>query len=360
MLFSSEQSRSSAVSGSACAGRLGFGAAAIGNLYQRVEAPVAQAAVAAALEAGIGYFDVAPHYGQGLAERRLGAGLAASAGGAQVIVSTKVGRVLKPIDPPPVGTLRHGFVDGDPYEPEFDYSYDGVLRSFEDSLKRLGRERIDILLAHDLGQVTHGDAHAQHYRDFMNGGYRAMCELKAQGLVQAIGLGVNEVAICEEVLQDADLDVVLLAGRYTLLEQSPLERFFPLCADRGVSVIAAAPFNSGILIEGPKQGAHYNYAPASQAIIERVSRLQAVCQAHAVPLAAAALQFPLAHPVVSRLLIGMGHASQVDANLSYARVVIPDAFWSDLKSEGLLPEGAPVPAPEVPAPEVVVARGGEL
>lgn len=340
MLFSSDTSPSSASLAPACIDKLGFGAAAIGNLYRTVEEPVAQAAIRAALEAGIRYFDVAPHYGQGLAERRLGAGLA----GADITISTKVGRVLKPIDPPPAGTVRHGFVDGDPYEPVFDYSYDGILRSFENSLKRLRRERVDILLAHDLGEVTHGADHARHYRDFLNGGYRAMCDLKAEGRIRAIGLGVNEVAICEAVLADADLDVVLLAGRYTLLEQTPLEHFFPLCERKGVSVIAAAPFNSGILIEGARAGACYNYAPAPQAVIDRVARIEAVCAAHGVPLGAAALRFPLAHPVVRRLLIGMGDAAQVEANLNFGRVSIADGLWDDLKTEGLLPADAPVPA----------------
>lgn len=322
-----------------CTAQLGFGAAAIGNLYRAIDDATAQAAITAALEAGIGYFDVAPHYGQGLAERRLGAGLK----GSEVTVSTKVGRVLKPIDAPPKDTVRHGFVDGDPYEPVFDYSYDGVMRSFDASLMRLQREHIDILLAHDLGEVTHGPEHPRHYRDFLEGGYRAMTELKAQGRIKAIGLGVNEVAICETLMSDVDLDVVLLAGRYTLLEQSPLETFFPLCAQKGVSVIAAAPFNSGILIEGAKKGACYNYAPAPEAIVERVRRIEAICEAHAVPLAAAALQFPLAHPVVKRLLIGMGQPEQVTANLGYGQVKIPEGLWSDLKGEGLVHPDAPVP-----------------
>src|SRR5690606_430016 len=159
---------------------------------------------------------------------------------------------------PPKGSVRHGFVDGDPYEPEFDYSYDGVMRSYEASLKRLGRARVDLLLAHDLGRVTRGDEHGRHLQDFLAGGYRAMRDLKDQGQIDAIGLGVNEVAICEDVLKAVDLDVILLAGRYTLLEQTPLEHFFPLCAQKGISVIAAAPFNSGILIEGGRKGAHYN------------------------------------------------------------------------------------------------------
>lgn len=341
MFFSSDTPQP-ATAARTCLAQLGFGAAAIGNLYRALDDATAQAAIRAALEAGIGYFDVAPHYGQGLAERRLGVGLA----GAEVTVSTKVGRVLKPIDAPPEGTIRHGFVDGDAYEPVFDYSYDGIMRSFDASLARMQRERIDILLAHDLGEVTHGADHARHYRDFLEGGYRAMSDLKAEGRIKAIGLGVNEVAICETLLSDVDLDVVLLAGRYTLLEQSPLETFFPLCARKGVSVIAAAPFNSGILIEGARKGACYNYAPAPDTILERVRRIEAVCEAHGVPLAAAALQFPLAHPVVKRLLIGMGHPTEVGANLGYGQVEIPEGLWSDLKAEGVLHNEAPVPQPE--------------
>lgn len=313
---------------------LGFGSAALGNLYRAVTDDAAAAAMRAAFEAGIGYVDTAPHYGQGLSERRVGRAVAEQ----EVTLSTKVGRVLRPIAQSAPGTVRHGFVDGDAFEPEFDYSYDGVMRSFEDSRRRLDGARVSILLAHDLGLATHGDDAPRHMRDFLGGGYRAMAELKAAGEVQAIGLGVNEWQVCEEVLTSVDLDTVLLAGRYTLLEQTALDSFLPLCQRRGVSVIAAGPFNSGILAGD----VHYNYDVAPPEIVTKVKALAAVCTAHGVPLAAAALQFPLAHPAVACVLAGMADAAQVAANLALWQVAIPPALWDDLKSEGLLRADTPV------------------
>ncbi len=316
---------------------LGFGAAAVGNLYRTISDDEARRTVQAALDGGIGYVDTAPHYGQGLSERRLGRVLPAD-----IVISTKAGRVLKPIAPPPPGAERHGFVDGDPFEPHFDYSHDGVLQSFDDSCRRLGRERIDILLAHDLGAATHGTDAAMHLRAFLDGGYRAMAALKAQGRVRAIGLGVNEWQVCAEVLNHADLDVVLLAGRYTLLEQAPLDHFLPLCAARGVGIIVGGPYNSGVLTGG----AHYDYAAVPAGIAARVRALEAVCAAHGVPLATAALQFPLAHPDVACVIPGMASAAEVEGNLARFAAAIPQALWDDLKAENLLHDNAPVPARE--------------
>ncbi|ESQ79726.1 aldo/keto reductase [Asticcacaulis sp. YBE204] len=315
-------------------GALGFGAAAIGNLYQSVSDDAAHATIAAAVATGITYVDTAPRYGQGLSERRIGAHLSQTA-----VLSSKVGRILTPITPPPPGTERHGFVDGDPFEEHFDYSYSGIMRSFEDSLKRLKRDRIDILLAHDLGRETHAGQHDYHLHTFLRGGLEAMQSLKAQGVIGAIGLGVNETAICDEIMAAADIDVILLAGRYTLLEQVPLDGFFDRCAAKGVSIIAAAPFNSGLLADGQ----HYNYAAPPADIVARVARLKAVCAVHGVPLAAAALQFPLAHPVVVSVLTGMNSPAQVETNAALFRHPIPPALWADLKAEGLLSDVAPVP-----------------
>ena len=314
---------------------LGLGTATLGNLYRTVSDEVADAVVRAALVAGITYVDTAPHYGQGLSERRIAAGLANHDA---VVLSTKVGRVLQPIAQPPAGTVRHGFVDGDAFEPEFDYSYDGVMRSFADSRRRLGEAPIAILLAHDLGTATHGDEAGRHMRDFLSGGYRAMAELKAAGEVSAIGLGVNEWQVCEDILSSADLDVVLLAGRYTLLEQTALDSFLPLCQRRNVSVIAGGPFNSGILAGD----VHYNYDVAPPAIVARVKALQTVCTDHGVPLAAAALQFPSTHPAVACVLAGMADVAQVAANLDLWQVAIPPALWDDLKTAGLLRADTPV------------------
>lgn len=318
-------------------GGLGFGAASLGNLYRVIDDDTAYATVAAALDAGIGHFDTAPHYGQGLSERRLSGALQAS--GKPFTLSTKVGRRLVAIDAPPPGTERHGFIDGDPFEPEFDYSYDGVMSAFEDSRKRLKGARISLLLAHDIGRVTHGDDHARHFKDFLDGGYRAMRALKDQGVIDAIGLGVNEWQICEEVLSHVDLDVVMLAGRYTLLEQTALDSFLPLCERRKVAVLAAGPFNSGILSGGEA----YNYSPAPEAIRTRVKALKAVCEAHGVPLPAAALQFPLAHPAVSCVVAGMASPAEVQANAGLFAHPTPPALWDDLKAQGLLRADAPTP-----------------
>ena len=319
---------------------LGFGAAALGNLYRAIPDSEAQACLDAAIAAGIGYVDTAPHYGQGLSERRVGQVLATHQ---DVTISSKAGRVLKAITPPPPGTERHGFIDGDAFDPVFDYSYDGVMRAFHDSLTRLKRERLDILLAHDLGQQTHGAEGPAHLKVFLEGGLRAMHDLKAQGLVSAIGLGVNESQICEDILSNADLDVVLLAGRYTLLEQGALETFLPLCEARGISMIVGGPFNSGILTGGD----HYDYGQVPPEICERVRKLKTVCAAHGVKLPAAALQFPLAHPAVACVIPGMANTAEVAANIALFSQDIPYALWDDLKTEGLLHDRAPTPKVQV-------------
>ncbi len=320
--------------------RLGFGGGGIGNLYAAVSDAKAHETVQAALDAGVRYFDTAPHYGFGLSETRLGQALA---GRTDVVISSKVGRLLVPTDPGP--GERHGFVDAAPFEPVFDYSYDGVMRSWEASRARLGRDRIDILLAHDLGRRTHGEDHPARLREFFEGGYRAMRRLRDSGAVGAIGLGVNEQAICEEALAHGDFDVFLLAGRYTLLEQTALDGFLPLCARRGVKIIVGGPFNSGVLVEGVGSGRplHYNYQPAPVAIVERVRRLEAVCAAHSTHLAAAALQFPLAHPQVASVIPGMANPTQVTQIAGWMKAVIPSVLWDDLRAEGLLHPDAPTP-----------------
>jgi D-threo-aldose 1-dehydrogenase len=310
-------------------------------LMQALSEQTRQACLNLALDAGIGYVDTAPHYGQGLSERRVGQALENLG---NITLSSKIGRVLTPITPPPpAGTERHGFVDGDPFDPVFDYSYDGVMRSFESSLKRLKRDRLDILLAHDLGNQTHGAEGPLHLKAFLDSGLRAMNDLKNQGLTGAIGLGVNEWQVCEAVMAEADLDVVLLAGRYTLLEQGALESFLPLCEAKGVSVIVGGPFNSGILTGGD----HYDYGRVPAAIHERVIRLKTVCAAHDVPLAAAALQFPLAHPAVACVIPGMANAAEVAANIALFTQDIPSGLWDDLKTEGLLDDRAPIPQARV-------------
>ena len=316
---------------------LGLGAAAIGNLYRPMTDEDAADTVAAALEAGIAYIDTAPHYGFGLSEKRVGDVLRRLDPGQKIAVSTKVGRLLRPIAGGP--SIRHGFADAEPFEPVFDYSYDAVMRSFEGSCARLGRQHVDLLLAHDLGRVTHGDDHETHYRTFFEGGYRAMRELRDGGAVKAIGLGVNEWQICRQAMRDAEFDLFLLAGRYTLLEQGALVSFLPECAARGISIIIGGPYNSGILAGG----LHFNYEPAPASILETVRQLEAQCEQFGVPMAAAALQFPLAHPQIVSVIPGMAGRHQVEETIRLMNTAIPAGFWSALREAGLLHRDAPTP-----------------
>jgi len=311
--------------------RLGMGTAAIGNLYQAVSDEAARETVMAAVTAGIGYFDTAPHYGFGLAERRLGDALADVDPRGTTIISTKVGRRLVPTD---ASGERHGFVDADPFEPVFDYSADGVLRSHEASLARLRRDRIDILLAHDLGQLTHGDDHPAQLRTFLDSGYGAMRALRDAGAVDAIGIGVNEVAICEALLARVDLDIILLAGRHTLLDPHSATDLFAACAERGVRVIIGGPYNSGILARdgiAKATGLHYDYQPPDLDILARALRIEAICAGFGVRLPAAALQFPLRHSQVAAVIPGMVGADQVTASVTRLATPIPDALWAALE-----------------------------
>jgi len=305
---------------------LGMGCAGIGNLYRAVTDEVADETVAAALAGGIGYFDVAPHYGFGLAEARLGRALAAHDPAGRALVSTKVGRLLQPTHS--AAAERHGFVDAPALEPVFDYSADAVLRSVAGSRERLRRDRIDLLLAHDLGTLTHGDEAARHMKDFLFGGFAAMKRLRDEGTVGAIGVGVNEIAVCHELLDRVELDVILLAGRYTLLEQDDALSFIERCARAGTQLVIGGPYNSGILAEGSRASSHFDYAPPPAAVVARVAELERACAAFDVPLAAAALQFPLRQPPVACVIPGLvGHA-QVEDTLRYAALPIPQALWT--------------------------------
>ena len=326
-------------------GALGFGAGSIGNLYRAMPDEAAAATLDAAWDAGLRYVDTAPHYGFGLSEKRVGAALARLDQHETAVISTKVGRRLDPVPHADLTSLRQAFVSPEPFESAFDYTRDAVLRSHDESKARLQRTRIDILYAHDIGRFAHGDAHEQRMREFLDGGYRAMRELRGSGAVGAIGLGVNETAVCEEVLAHGDLDVILLAGRYTLLEQAPLDSFLPLCTRRGVKIVLGGPYNSGILAKGVRGGGelHYNYSPAPPEIVARVAGIEDICAAHAVPLAAAALQFPLAHPAVVSVIPGMASPRQVADAVRLMALPIPAALWSDLKQACLIREDAPVP-----------------
>jgi D-threo-aldose 1-dehydrogenase len=322
---------------------LGFGAAPLGNLYRPVNDSDARDTVIAAIEAGINYFDTAPYYGFGLSELRLGDVLRGHDG---VVLSTKVGRLLKASSTARGHDPRHGFYSPMPFEPEFDYSFDGVMSSWEASKQRLGSARIDILYVHDIGGLTHGGRHEATFRQLTDGGgFRALEQLRITGAIRAFGLGVNETAICLEVMKHAQLDVILLAGRYTLLEQSALDALLPACVRSGTSIIVGGPYNSGILATGTRHGGalHYDYGAAPQAVVERVRRLETHCERHGIPLAAAALQFPLAHPQVASVIPGLGSSSHLKRTLELLEIDIRDAFWQDLKNEGLLHLDAPVP-----------------
>ena len=324
---------------------LGLGCASLGNLYHAIGDDEARATVDAAWDAGMRYFDTAPYYGLGLSERRLGDALR-DRPRSQYRLSTKVGRLLDPDIRPDLAPERHGFVTSMPFKVRYDYSYDGIMRSWEASLQRLGLARVDILLVHDIGTVTHGADNARHFADLADSGYRALDELRRNGDIAAIGLGVNEWEICAQAMTIGQFDCFLLAGRYTLLEQEPLHAFLPLCERHGASIILGGAYNSGILATGTRRGGtvHYNYEPAPATIIERVARIEAVCDAHGVTLAAAALQFPLAHPVVASVIPGLGSAARVEQTAALWHEPIPAAFWHQLKDEGLLDPDAPTPA----------------
>lgn len=321
---------------------LGLGAAPLGNLYVPVSDPTAHATVAAALEAGVRYLDTAPFYGFGLSERRVGAALA---GRGDVVVSTKVGRLLQPDEGVTDDALRFGFRSPLPFRPVFDYSYDGVMRSWQDSLTRLRVPRVDLLYVHDIGRVTHAGNHQAILGQLREGGgLRALAELRAARDISAFGIGVNEIDVCLEVLEEADLDVILLAGRYTLLEQEALDHLLPECRRRGTSVVIGGPYNSGILATGTGSSEpRFNYAPAPRHIIERVRRIEGICERHGVTLAAAALQFPLAHPQVASVIPGLGRPDRVAETLSLYRRQIPIGLWQDLKLQGLIRADAPTP-----------------
>ena len=321
-------------------GCLGLGCAPLGNLYDPISDSQAAELLAAAWDDGIRFYDTAPHYGQGLSERRVGDALR-GADRVDYVLSTKVGRLLKPAG---YADSRYAYRSPMPFDITYDYSYGGVMRSYEDSLQRLGLDRIDILLMHDIGQATHGDQNALYFSIAMGEGYRALAELRSSGDVRAIGLGVNEFEVCEQALDHGDWDCFLLAGRYTLLEQEALRTFLPACEARGCSVVIGGPYNSGILATGVGNGeAHYNYGDPPADVVRKVIRLEAACEEYGIPLAAAALQFPLAHPAVAAVIPGMDTPVHVAQTRRLLRMPIPDDLWRTLKDLKLLRQDAPVP-----------------
>lgn len=319
---------------------VGFGGTALGNLFRAVTEDDAERALRASYEAGIRYFDTAPLYGHGLSEHRLGTFLRGVARD-EYILSTKVGRLFAPA---PEDTVDGGVFESVlPFEGTLDYGYDAVMRSVEDSLQRLGLNRVDILFIHDLDHRHHGDDYPRRFREAMDGAYPALERLRGEGALSAIGAGVNEWEPCRDFVLAGDFDCFLLAGRYTLLEQDALESFLPLCEERGISVVIGGPFNSGILATGPVAAATYDYAPAPREILDRVRRIEAVCRRHDVPLAAAALQFPLGHHAVASVIPGGRSEEEIKSNLALMSRPIAPELWHELKAEGLLRQDAPVP-----------------
>ncbi|CAH2784806.1 MAG: L-fuco-beta-pyranose dehydrogenase (EC [uncultured Paraburkholderia sp.] len=320
---------------------LGLGTAPLGGLYRDLSDEEANATVAAAWDAGVRYFDTAPHYGNTKAEHRLGNALRHYPRG-EYVLSTKVGRRFVPRTTPYEG--KEGWQDPLPFEAIYDYTRDGILRSFEDSQQRLGIIDIDILLVHDIGRVTHGEHNPHYWRQLTEGGgFRALDELRSAGAVKAVGLGVNEGAVILDAMAEFDIDCALLAGRYTLLEQTTLDDLLPACEKRGVSILLGGAFNSGILARGVGGDLKFNYGEAPREVIERVARLEAVCRDHGVPLAAAALQFPYAHPAVATVLTGARSADELRENAASFELPVPAALWSALREEGLLDARAPAP-----------------
>ena len=318
---------------------LGFGGAPLGNYLRAIPEEEWEGILSAAWRSGLRYYDVAPFYGLGLSEMRVGRLLNKHAGG-HFTVGTKVGRLLEPCAPEEVNGFF--FIETPQVRFVYDYSYDGVMRSYEDSLKRLGLERVDVLYVHDVCALVHGGREASEARiqELINlGGWRALDELRSSGAVSAIGAGVNEWEPCARLLELVDPDLFLLAGRYTLLEQQPLDTLFPECERRGVGLVIGGPYNSGILAGKTT----YNYSAAPPEIVERVRKLQAVCDEFKVPLNAAALQFILAHPLVVSVIPGSQSIEENDQNVAALDVAISAAFWAELKRQNLIHPQSPTP-----------------
>jgi D-threo-aldose 1-dehydrogenase len=323
---------------------LGFGGAPIGGMSGPGADDAAHAALQASWEVGVRYFDTAPWYGRGQSELRVGRFLRDRAR-YELVLSTKVGRVLRA--PRNLNAFAFtGLRGGLPFEVHFDYGYDGIMRAHEDSLQRLGLLRIDLAIVHDLDLGYHAPQARLDalMAQLITGGWRALRELRSAGLIRGIGVGINPLGMIPRFLElFDDIDFFLLAGRYTLMEQDALEHELPACVERGVGVVIGAVFNSGLLATGPVPGARYNYREPTPAQIEKVTRIKAVCDRHAVPLAAAALQFPLSHPAVASVIPGPMRPEHVELNVQALHHPIPPDLWRELKAEGLLRKDAPTP-----------------
>jgi D-threo-aldose 1-dehydrogenase len=320
---------------------LGFGSAPLADLYQQLDDATAIAAVERAVALGINLVDTSPLYGHGLAEHRCGTAIRRLRR-QDIVLCTKVGRWMDPLQGQGAGS---GLLRGQPHRARIDYSYDGTMRSIEQSLLRLGTDRLDLLLIHDVDVWTHGaDAIEQRFAEAMAGAYVALDRLRSEGVVAGIGIGVNEADMCVRFAQAGSFDTMLLAGRYSLLEQPALEEFLPLAQQRGIGVMLGGVFNSGILATGPVQGAKYNYQDAPPEIVAKVARIERVCAAHGVALSTAALHFALGHPAVATVILGAETPQEVERNVAGLFSVVPAALWDDLRAERLLEADVPTPS----------------
>lgn len=314
--------------------RLGVGGCPIGGLYVDMTEDAATRTIERAFALGLNFFDTAPLYGSGKSESRLGQVLFRH-DRASFAIATKVGFALVPIDPNSNEEIFFPFQNAPPLRPACDYSYDGAMRSFEESLKRLHLDRVDVLHVHDP---------VDFYDETMKGALRALLELREQRLITAIGAAMNQSEMLVRFAHEGLFDCFLLAGRYTLLEHGALKELLPLCVQKNISVIIGGPYNSGILATGAESGAKYNYLDAPNDVLEKVRQITAVCHQYEVPLKAAALQFPLAHPAVAAVVPGCGSASEVEENFRMVAHSIPPDFWNELRRRGLLPAEAPIPS----------------
>ncbi len=316
--------------------RVGIGTAPLGNMFEAHSDKHADAVLAFAVTQGLRYFDTAPLYGHGLAEQRVGRAVARLPRD-EIFVSTKVGRLLRADAPRDESQFYHGepfYKDVPPVGPVWDFTYDGIMTSVEESFVRTGLDRFDVLLLHDPDD---------HFEAASTTGFRALAKLREDGTARAIGAGMNQAPMLARLVEACDLDVLLVAGRYTLLDQVAMDELLPLCEQRTVSIVVGGVFNSGILID-PVPGVRYNYLPADSAVMARAEGIKAVCDRYDVPLPAAALQFPFAHPRVCTVLLGIRSIDELDKDLLWLDVPIPDELWAELKSKGLLREDAPTPS----------------
>lgn len=311
--------------------RVGMGSAPLGGLFQDVTEATGVATVKRALALGLNFLDTAPLYGHGKAETYLGKALAGVPRSSYVL-ATKVGRLLVPTDPRQLE--KREFDNPFPFKPVFDFSYDAVMRSFEESLKRLNVSRIDLLHIHDPDD---------HYSEAIKGAYPALAKLRSEGVIKAIGAGMNQAEMLARFAREGDFDCFLLAGRYTLIDHTGLRELLPLCVQKGISIIIGGPYNSGVLASGAEPGAKFNYADAPEEVLQKVRKVAAVCQRHSVPMKAAALQFPMAHPAVASVIPGARSVGELEENFRLFSHPIPTAFWDDLRRSGLLPDEAPTP-----------------